>query len=199
MAKGMGEREADNPRPRRVVAHVMPPRDKDMSWQQKCRISALRAACASSYDLRYVQAEGETLINSESDEDVTKRILARAESFRVALLGDGALDARYHGQEALGPEYNAGDAATCIHCMTAIHLIYLVDMGVNKYQRWVDRHGYSSCRNLGVQFHTPDQEPPPESNVCPGCGSKSKSVHRATVVLPSAPTLYCDHKWHDEL
>lgn len=132
----------------------------DMTWEQKCRISALRAACASAYDLRYTQAEGETLINSESDEDVSRRILARAETFRVALLGDGPLDDRYHSQESLGPKSDMKYQqfiGTCKHCLTAIQLI---DPFNDETARWIDNCGLSLCGQKpgSTQVHEPELE-----------------------------------------
>lgn len=77
----------------------------DMTWEQKCRISALRAACASQYDFRYVKDTDDVIgAQPESDEELTARILARAETFRIALLADGALDYE-PGEEDL-PESN---------------------------------------------------------------------------------------------
>lgn len=91
----------------------------DMTWEQKCRISALRAACASSFD------EGSEY--RVTDEEMTTRILARAEAFRVALLHDGPLDAL--------PE-PAGDATikeVCPGCGSASRLVAKVPPGDQLY------------------------------------------------------------------
>lgn len=64
----------------------------DMSWEQKCRISALRAACASVYDFDGQEVITYTPEQAHVDDQMTTRILRRAETFRVALLSDGALD-----------------------------------------------------------------------------------------------------------
>jgi hypothetical protein len=148
---GPGMEDPNKPKHQKAV--VAPPRGKDMSWEQKCRISALRAACASAYDLRYMQAEGETPINSESDADVTERILARAETFRIALLGDGPLDSTREPAQRV--EFKAVKTSVCANCFRAIErndpIIKVTE------DRWIDSFGWSTCGNLGVRRHDPDK------------------------------------------
>jgi hypothetical protein len=88
----------------------------DMSWEQKCRISALRAACASQFTLHGVPAHLTMPSDVESDEAMTRRILARAETFRIALLGDGALD--YVPDDDEAPESNV-----CPGCGSASRMV----------------------------------------------------------------------------
>lgn len=60
----------------------------DMTWEQKCRVSALRAACASPYaDVEHEDSDDCTVRN---------RVLERAEVFRLALLSDGPLNSEEH-------------------------------------------------------------------------------------------------------
>lgn len=63
---------------------------KEMTWDQKCRISALRAACASTFDLEGLVPD---------DDEMTNRILARAEVFENWLITD-----EMHGLESLAPD-----------------------------------------------------------------------------------------------
>lgn len=166
----------------------------DMTWEQKCRISALRAACASPYD-------HPTGISDESTDDiVTKHILARAELFRVALLGDNALDDCYHGQEALGPKSTPSSLneqvyiGTCKHCLTAIQLFNPFN---DEAARWVDRHGYSRCENKQMQVHEPELEEQvpigaePLGMHCPECGASSREM---PLQLEDKST--CHNEWH---
>lgn len=64
----------------------------DMTWEQKCRISALRAACASPYDPVFNAEELMQPDYERIDKQYIARILTRAEMFRNALLHNGRLD-----------------------------------------------------------------------------------------------------------
>jgi hypothetical protein len=147
----------------------------DMSWEQKCRISALRAACASVFPTPLGEdPDGE-------DEWWTRRILARAETFRIALMGDGALD--YVPDDDEAPD--ATFTHSCIRCSEAIRLI----REENQAERWEDVNGRVLCDPAGILMHTPVE---PISTHCPGCGSSHKllrgSIHGSD--------LTCEHKWH---
>lgn len=164
----------------------------DMTWEQKCRISALRAACASPYD-------HPTGISDESTDDiVTKRILTRAEAFRVALLSDDALDVQYDNVEALGlkstpsPLNEQVYIGTCKHCLTSIQLFE----PFNDAARWIDANGYSQCANKQSQEHEPELEPTvgaePLGTHCPECGASTTRPNP----LKLEDKSICRNQWH---
>jgi hypothetical protein len=177
----------------------------DMSWEQKCRISALRAACASVYPYAVPDAIHD---EGELDNRLTTRILARAETFRNALLHNGRLDdvdsfiERVSGSthHVFTEEY----VGTCKHCLTAIQLLNPFN---DETARWIDRNGWSQCHNkhegkkhepeLEDESHRVDPEFP-LIEVCPGCGSSSRKVRKLTEsdFTNGLKNQYCSHEWH---
>jgi rubredoxin len=170
----------------------------DMTWEQKCRISALRAACASQFTIYGTPVHLSTPPDGETDEHMTTRILQRAEVFREALLRDGTLDGsvgEIQEESTPSPVNEQVYIGTCKHCLTAIQLFEPFNDGA----RWIDANGYSQCAGKQVREHEPELEKQvPESNVCPGCGSSSKKVRKIVASVPSAPDLYCNGPWHQE-
>jgi hypothetical protein len=153
----------------------------DMSWEQKCRISALRAACASPLDM-YM---------STTDEEVTKRIVRRAETFRIALMGDGALD--YVPDDDEGPDVRTF-THTCIRCTKAIRLV----REKNQAERWEDVDGRELCSPAGIIMHTPVE---PIGTHCPGCGSSRKDKFGMVpgMIGTRSTVIPCTNSWHREL
>jgi hypothetical protein len=159
----------------------------DMTWEQKCRISALRAACASQFTLHGVPAHLTMPPDVESDEAMTKRILARAETFRVALLSDGALD--YVPDDDETPDVSF--THSCIRCSKAIRLI----REENQAERWEDVNGRVLCDPAGILMHTPVE---PISTHCLGCGSSRKDTP-LMINDGFGDSLQCNRAWHREL
>jgi hypothetical protein len=155
----------------------------DMTWEQKCRISALRAACASQFTIFGVPTHLTMPPDTEADEHMTKRILERAEAFRIALLSDGALN--YMPSDDETSELQG--IKNCVRCLKAISFY---DEG----NRWFDKTGSALCDSKGILMHTPVE---PIGSHCPWCGSSRKKT--ALMVNDGmGDSLQCNHKWHQE-
>jgi len=167
-----------------------------MTWEQKCRISALRAACASQFTIYGTPAHLTAAPpDGESDEAMTTRILQRAETFRNALLADGALDYTLDDDEP--SETIEGTVANCTRCLRAVTWFQPPEF----QGRWIDANGISTCRNAGViSPHT--VEPIPHEAVrelCPGCGSNNRLIRQLVTSFSDAPhdeRGKCTHVWH---
>lgn len=155
----------------------------DMSWEQKCRISALRAACASQFESYGSEIDEQIATDhrlADPDEVMTRRILARAEMFRNALLSNGALD--YTPEDV-----EASQTKQCVHCGEEI-----VEMKRGKLPHWRDLRGNVACKPGVSTLHTPVESPVKE--LCPGCGSSQREMPLLT--QENGMQDFCHHKWH---
>ena len=161
----------------------------DLTWEQKCRISALRAACASSFDWANTN---ERLDPEHYDDAMTERILARAEAFRIALLAGGALDYTPDDDEATrDAQSKSGAVANCTRCLRAI--TWLQPPGFEG--RWIDSEGISMCHNNDRSYG--DHTIEPVQQLCPGCGSSRKDTP-LMINDGMGDSLQCNHRWHRE-